>query len=125
MSPKQMASELHPSRVPAAETATAADGKFLQYLVDATKAKAPVFAALGFTEANWTELRDQMLLQLPTLPAASSQTNAGGGVNYAVEMKITGPKGSDVLRTVWSHSPTTSTTHLVTAYPLREKSRQE
>lgn len=74
-------SETNPHCVPGASSATAADTKFVKYLLDYSRdhGKAAFFGTLGFNTRNWEDLRTQMLEALPTVEAAPSTTNGGGG----------------------------------------------
>jgi hypothetical protein len=112
----------HPDRVPDAESATADDLKFTGYLLSEThpigRGKAKFFRNLGYNNDNYTHLRDQLLSKLPTVSAAKSRDNPGGGENYEAVIQIEAPGGGTVdIRTFWEVHPQTGT-RLITAYPL-------
>ena len=68
----------HPERVPGAEAASADDRKFREYILSEThpigRGKAKFFTNIGYTGANWQELREQFLAQLPRVPGRIPKT---------------------------------------------------
>src|SRR5690242_21039735 len=111
---------LHPNRVPGAETATAHEDKFVKYLLnedhDEGRSKAKLLLRIGYHQGNWQHLSDALLSQLPTVEAIPRQENGGGGRNYEAQMTVTGPGGVVQMKTVWA-TTAEGTTHLVTAIP--------
>ena len=73
-----MADQLHPDRVPDAESASADGEKFTGYLLNEThtrgKSKAKFFRNFGYDDSNWSDLRDAMLGQLPSVAATHSKS---------------------------------------------------
>jgi hypothetical protein len=116
-----VADDLHPERVPGAEAAKAEDAKFTDYLLSEThvdgRGKAKFFNALGYSKANWADLRDQFLAQLPRVPCRSSREGYGRGQNYEAIIAVTSSTGTANVRTFWEVHPDEGT-KLVTAYPL-------
>jgi hypothetical protein len=122
------AQELHPDRVPGAESATASNVKFTGYLLNDHHTvgvhKARVFKRYGYDQSNWEELKTQFLAQLPRVQGHLSRENPKGGPLYEAPITISTASGgieggaADVeILTVWEVHPTTGTT-FVTAYPL-------
>lgn len=107
----------HPERIPGAEDAVADASKFLAYLLDPDRDKAPVFASLGYDLENWEELAAAMLERLPYLPGRYSRTTWPGCDLYEVVMTIDGPGGRGELLTIWEHRLAKAVTRLVSAYP--------
>jgi hypothetical protein len=107
--------------VPGAEDATADPRKFTAYLLNpdhpAGRTKARFFRAAGYDEANWQELRDEFLAQLPNVEGRFSRANPPWGDKYEVQMTIEAPLDTIEVVTIWEVHPITGTT-LVTAYPL-------
>jgi hypothetical protein len=109
----QTGGNLHPERIPGAETATAHEDKFINYLVDPDKPKAAFFEGLGYDESNWEDLRDTLLAQLPGVPGRYGKPNGGGGYNYTAIMTVTGPRAAEYVKTTWAVNPE-GPPHLVT-----------
>jgi hypothetical protein len=114
-----------PTHCPGAESATVADTK-LEYLLnpdpEVSGGKGKFFSNLGFTTTNSDQLRSVMISNLRNVPAEASKPNGGGGVNYVATMTIEGPGGTADIQTVWAVNPGEGT-HLVTAYPARQKGK--
>jgi uncharacterized protein DUF6883 len=113
--------ELHPDRVPGAESATTDERKFTEYLLNRNhllgSGKAKFFKQIGFDQRNWQELRDQFLAQLPYVEGRYMRDNPGGGANYLAAMNIEGSDRTVEVKTFWEVHPVTGTRFL-TAYPL-------
>jgi hypothetical protein len=84
------------------------DSKLLEYALspenERGRHKARLFArVLGFTRANWQELRQAILNALPYCNAAP-QSETPFGKKYTVVVPVTGPNArtADVL-TVWQY----------------------
>jgi hypothetical protein len=114
---------LHPNRVPNAETATATDAKFRDYLLDLDHpvgaAKARFFAGLGWHRDRWMELRELFLTQLPLVEGRFSRVNEyNGAADYRAVIEVPIDHEQFVsVGTYWEVHPTEGTKFL-TAYPL-------
>jgi uncharacterized protein DUF6883 len=117
----------HPKCVPGADSAIAVEAKFVEYLFDpASERGAPkgkYFRNVGFNESNWQDLRDQMLVQLPTVEGRYKRENGVGGQNWEAAMTVTGPTGMATILTTWVVTPNAPTA-LIGAYPLRPTRRR-
>ena len=111
----------HPERVPGAEAASADDRKFREYILSEThpigRGKAKFFKNIGYTGANWQELREQFLAQLPRVPGRYTQDGYGQGKNYEAVISVASSSGTANVRTFWEVHPENGTKFL-TAYPL-------
>lgn len=109
-------------RIPGAEDAWADDAKFTEYLLNFDhlegRAKAALFERIGFSRANWRELRDEILRTLPHVKGTLRKENSGGGQNWEALMQIHGSRGTVLLRTFWEVRPNEPPKFL-TAYPAR------
>lgn len=121
-----MLPELHPNRVPGAETAIAVQDKFLGYLFNPASergaAKGAYLRKVGFNEANWESLRDVILARLPYVEGRYNRDNGAGGQNFEAGMVIDGPSGRATILTTWVVTPNAPTA-LIGMYPLGGKKR--
>ncbi len=110
---------LHPDRIPGAENAKIEKRKLTSYLLDAEHPhggpKARFFTALGYTAANWEDLRQALLAALPKAAAGPVRDGKKGPI-YEVVLTIQGPLGSADLVTAWEIREGEAP-RLVTAYP--------
>ena len=96
--------------------------KLLAYALDPThergRGKAHVFAwVLGYDTSNYERLVQQLrqgFLEHPPVPGRVDRF----GARYAVDIPVTGPRGSAVVRTAWIYVPGTLTPRLTTLYVL-------
>jgi hypothetical protein len=112
---------LHPQRIPRSEQAIADEEKFVGYLLSPEgkdPAKARYFASLGYTRANWQELRDVFLAQLPEVEGLFQRTNVAGWENWATRLIVPGPERPAEVETIWELRPD-EPPRLVTAFPAR------
>lgn len=108
-------------RLPSAERAIIAPAKVRDYLLSPThpvgRAKARVFAALGFRQPDWPALRDALLAHAQTEsvePTGSSRY----GQKYAIRGMLQGPTGrSAEIVAVWLVPAGEEAPRFVTAYP--------
>jgi hypothetical protein len=114
---------LHPDRVPHAESATADPRKFTHYLLseehEQGRGKARFFKMNGYDASRADELREALLAQLPYVEGRYSKANEyTGGDKYEAVLRVEAEGGRTVdIRTFWEVHPQTGTT-LITAYPL-------
>jgi hypothetical protein len=97
------------------------DRKILDYLLASDHSvggsKAIFFAAVGYTRAEGTRLRDD-LLGLPERGEVVSEQRTPFGVKYVVDGTVQSPTGRMTnLRTVWISDGPDDPPRLVTAYP--------
>jgi len=92
-------------KLPAAERAVIAPAKIRDYLLSTShpvgRFKAPFFASLGYTSANWQRL-EQDLLDLAVSGDAELGKGSPYGQNYEIRGTLSGPseRSAGVL-TVW------------------------
>jgi hypothetical protein len=80
--------------------------------------KARVFAAaLGFSRSNGHLLVDEIRSGIMASPAEPGRVDAYGA-RYRVDMSLTGPSGSAVVRTVWIYRTGSDVPELVTLHVL-------
>jgi hypothetical protein len=106
---------------PNASGAIAEPAKVRDYLLSAThpvgRFKSVVFFALGYTQQDWTRLRDDLLSHAVAGEALPGDLGPYGR-KYTVSGTLTGPNGrSSSLRAVWLLETEASAPRLVTAYP--------
>ncbi len=96
------------SRLPNHELAVIEDSKLVDYALsphsERGRHKARVFAeVLGFSLANWEQLKQAILDALPSHEAVlRSQTPFG--TKYEVVVAVTGPNGrTAAVRTIWQY----------------------
>lgn len=79
--------------------------------------KARVFeSAFGFNRSNADDLTAQIrkgVMEQPPIPGKVDQY----GSRFTVDIPVTGPKGSGLVRTGWIVDPGSVTPRLTTAYP--------
>lgn len=118
-----MSEVMHPTRVPGAEDAVAADSKFRDYLLSTAHpigaAKARFFLELGWGQERWQELRDLFLARLPFVEGRFSRLNEyNGAADYQAVIEVPGENGEMVpVGTYWEVHPEEPTKFL-TAYPV-------
>lgn len=107
-------------KIPGAERAVLDPAKVRDYLLSREhpvgSAKARFFAQLGFTQENWTALRDE----LHRFAGQDAELGAATrfGQKYLVHGTIAGPTGrSAAAATVWIILAGDDFPRLVTAYP--------
>jgi hypothetical protein len=111
---------MHANAVPKADKAVVPRAKLTSYALNLAHQvgghKARVFASvLGFTQFNAEELEAAILREVKLNPANHSDTTAHGEM-YTVDVPVTGPKGSGIVRTVWIHPHDGGPPRLVTTY---------
>ena len=77
--------------------------------------KARVFAALGYTAANWEELAEDLRQQHVSLDAEEQLHPFW--TRYIIAGRLQGPKGSANIRSVWQIDSGSQIPRLITAYP--------
>lgn len=113
----------HPDAVPKSESATVPDAKLTKYALNEDHPiggnKAKVFrSALGFTQDDAPELKQQILARLPFFPAKLGKKDEFGQ-RYTVDMPIIGKNGKiKTVRTGWIIKLGESSPSLTTAYVL-------
>ena len=108
-------------KLPGAERAVVEPAKVRDYLLAPGHlvggAKARVFAALGFTQANWREFQGA-LLEVARTGDAERGPATRFGQKYVIRATIQGPGGRrGAIVTVWIVLLTEDFPRLVTAYP--------
>lgn len=108
-------------KIPGAVQAVVDETKLRGYLLSfehpVGRSKARFFAALGYDDDNWQELR-QALLAFAQNDDATFGAKSEFGQKYVVQGKIKGPAGKEALiETVWIVLADEDTPRLVTAYP--------
>jgi hypothetical protein len=108
-------------RLPNPDRAVVADAKVRDYLLSPShpvgRFKSSFFVALGFTVANWEDLRDALLAVARAGEANPGQTSPYGQ-KYEVHGTITGPLGRQAsVVTVWMVPEGRDFAHFVTAFP--------
>ena len=79
--------------------------------------KAIVFLALGYTQENWEELRNDLLAIARTGRATPAEPSMYGQ-KYQVSGKLTGPSGRvGNFKTIWLVESEVSAPRFLTAYP--------
>ena len=105
----------------AAERAVIAPAKIRDYLLSAShpvgRFKAPFFASLGYTSANWQRLEED-LLSLAVSGDAELGKNSPYGQKYEVRGTLRGPSGRSAgVLTVWIILFGGKVPEFVTAFP--------
>ena len=107
-------------RLPNAENAIIPAEKLRDYLLRAehpyNRGKAAVFAALGYTEANWRQLEADIRAQHLILDAELGKPS-DFGAKYEVRGLLRGPLGVRVIITVWMIDVDSEVPRLLTAHP--------
>ena len=108
-------------RLPNADQAVVADAKVRDYLLSPSRPvgrfKSSFFAALGFTLANWEDLRGGLLALARSIEAYPGQRSPYGQ-KYDVRGTITGTLGRQAsVVTVWMVPEGRDFAHFVTAFP--------
>jgi hypothetical protein len=113
----------HPQTLPNVEEAVIHPDKLRRYALDPTNAqgahKARVFASvLGITLENAEELESQILSKIRSCAAVERKSTEYGRL-FSVDIPITGPSGSGIVRTGWQIDVGQSVPRLVSAYVVR------
>ncbi len=108
-------------KLPAAERAIIEPAKIRDYLLSAShpvgRFKAPFFASLGYTSANWRRL-DEDLRDLAISGEAELGKDSPYGQTYEVRGTLRGPSGrSGEVLTVWIILFGGDVPQFVTAFP--------
>ena len=108
-------------RLPNADRAEVADAKVRDYLLSPShpvgRFKSSFFAALGFTVANWEDLRAALLTLARSADANPGQSSPYGQ-KYDIHGTIIGPSGRQAsVVTVWMVPEGRDFAHFVTAFP--------
>jgi hypothetical protein len=109
------------ARLPNAATATAADAKFRDYLLDASHpmngGKAAFFQLFGFSRATWYVLKTA-LLDHPHANPVSATVQTQWGDTFEVVCRCQSPDGRNpCVKSVWVIEPISPDPKFVTAYP--------
>ena len=107
--------------LPNALNAVVEPGKVRDYLLSPShpvgRFKAVVFLALGYTQANWEKLRNDLLAIARAGEAVPAEPSAYGQ-KYEVGGKLTGPNGQvRYFKTIWLVESEKSVPRFLTAYP--------
>ena len=108
-------------KLPAAERAAIAPAKIRDYLLSTShpvgRFKAPFFASLGYTSANWRRL-EKDLLDIAVSGDAELGKDNPYGQKYEIRGMLSGPSGrSGVVLTVWIVLFGGDIPQFVTAFP--------
>jgi hypothetical protein len=108
-------------KLPAAERAVIAQAKIRDYLLSTSRPvgrfKAPFFARLGYTTANWRRLEED-LLALAVSGEAKLGKNSPYGEKYEIRGTLNGPSGRSAgVLTVWIILSGGDVPQFVTALP--------
>ena len=113
----------HPEfvRLPNAADAVISSVKIREYLLSRKHPigmhKASFFEALGYTEAHWRRLGED-LRRISIVGDAQRSRHNGYGQLFAVDGKLDGPSGkAEWVRTIWIILDGDRTPRLVTVYP--------
>jgi hypothetical protein len=112
----------HPQALPDHALAVLDPNKLTGYALSTShptgQHNARVFAsALGYTMANWMDLEKAIHIGLPHYPATANP-KPPYGCAFTVDMPLTGPAGSAVVRTAWLIHNGLQAPHLTTLYVL-------
>jgi hypothetical protein len=107
--------------LPNATLAAIEPSKIRDYLLSSThpvgRFKSVVFLALGYTQQDWTRLRDDLLGHAAKGEALPGEAGPYGK-KYIVGGTLTGPNGrTSRFRTVWLLETEASAPRFLTAYP--------
>lgn len=110
----------HPDALPNWEKAVISPEKLAGYALNPAHrhgaGKARVFeSALGITAKEAQLLQDQVLQQLPRAAAKPLKVDEFGS-RYQVDVPVTGPKGSRIVRTGWILRPGSNAPELITIF---------
>ena len=108
-------------KLPGAQRAVIAAGKIRDYLLSTShpvgRFKAPFFASLGYTAADWQRL-EQDLLALADLGDAEAGRDSSYGQKYEIRGTLNGPSGKSArVLTVWIVRFESDVPEFVTAFP--------
>ena len=107
--------------LPNASQAVVDPSKVRDYLLSSShpigRFKAAVFLALGYTQQNWTTLRNDLLLVAHTGEALPAEPSTYGQ-KYQVSAMLAGPNGRGRrFKTIWLVESDASAPKFLTAYP--------
>ena len=107
--------------LPNSSKATVEPSKVRDYLLSPShpvgRFKAILFLALGYTQENWEELRNDLLAIARTGHATPAEPSMYGQ-KYEVSGKLTGPNGRvGNFKTIWLVESEASAPRFLTAYP--------
>jgi hypothetical protein len=106
-------------RLPNAGDARIPESKLRNYLLDPngnSPSKARLFAALGYTQANWELLAHDLREQHLVLDAQEGRPSPYGKV-YEIVGELRGPKGRARIMSVWMIETGTDVPRFLTAHP--------
>jgi hypothetical protein len=109
------------SQLPNVANATLDDDKITKYLLNPSHphgaSKAKFFMSLGFSLANWVELK-KSLLGHPHTNLVTDQTTGRYGDKYEVRCALVTPDGRNpCIISVWIIEPPDPDPRFITAYP--------
>jgi hypothetical protein len=110
------------ARLRNAERAIISAGKLRDYALNPShpdgRHKARLFeAATGYNRLNYTDLISQIRDGILELDAKPYGTYRGNEL-FRVDVRVTGPKGTAVIRTGWIYEEGEDAPRLTTAYPI-------
>ena len=109
-------------RLKNADRAIISEAKLRLYLLRAdhpeNKGKARLFAALGYTQANWQQLEADLRVQHLTKDAIAGPVN-NLGRKWRIEAILQGPSGGARIRSVWMIYFRRDEPYFLTAYRLK------
>jgi hypothetical protein len=110
----------HPDRIPGAENARVPPGK-TAWLISGKHAQL-FHDHLGFTDTTNTDLRRELLAELPTVKGAISDATPAGKPKWVAIIQLSGPRRSADVLTVWEIG-WDGVPDLITAYGVSSKRR--
>jgi hypothetical protein len=118
---------LHPNALPGVDQAVFTPKKIYEYALNVDHPrggnKARVFAsALGFTVENGDLLIAALREGLPRQAAKLTDQTTHGDL-YRVDIPVTGPSGSAIVRTAWILEPGADAPRLISAYVKQSKKK--
>ncbi|MBQ9857607.1 MAG: hypothetical protein IJO77_01260 [Oscillospiraceae bacterium] len=115
--------------VPNSITARTHKEKFTGYFLNKEhptgKFKARLFdSILGYNESNWEELSDKLFDGVQTA-AVKDVAQTEHGIKYKCDIRVKGLKGKEAdVHTVWQIDKNNPMPRIVTAYPLKETTKE-
>jgi hypothetical protein len=109
------------SKLPNATSATVADAKIRDYLLNPNHAdnggKAAFFLRFGFSQSAW-HLLQTALPDHPLTNSVAATTPAQWGVMFEIRCNLQSPDGRNpCIQTIWTIEPISPHPEFVTAYP--------
>jgi hypothetical protein len=102
-----------------ADRAIIAPEKLRDYLLDPlhidNRGKARLFAALGYTRANWEQLESDLRTQHLTKEATFGRKTEHGD-RYRIVAVLRGPRGSANIRSIWQYDIGSDLPRFISAY---------